>query len=81
MNIDDLPYFPGILRARPVGRATLHAAQPASSFFGNIFSSANYSVHSLTGVDKLHAKGIYGKGVKVAVVDTGIDYKHYAVRC
>ncbi|KAI9149644.1 Vegetative incompatibility protein [Paramyrothecium foliicola] len=41
--------------------------------------SANYSVHSMTGVDKLHAAGIYGKGVKVAVVDTGVDYKHPAL--
>ncbi|KAK3345545.1 peptidase S8/S53 domain-containing protein [Neurospora tetraspora] len=79
MNIDDLPNFPGILRAWPVGRATLHAARAASPV-GNIVSDGNYSVHSLTGVDKLHAKGIYGKGAKVAVVDTGIDYKHHAVR-
>ncbi|KAJ4417379.1 hypothetical protein N0V85_001888 [Neurospora sp. IMI 360204] len=79
MNIDDFPNFPGILRAWPVGRATLHAARAASPF-GNIVSDGNYSVHSLTGVDKLHAKGIYGKGAKVAIVDTGIDYKHHAVR-
>ncbi|MBO9130412.1 S8 family serine peptidase [Bacillus sp. 165] len=28
------------------------------------------------GVDKLHKEGITGKGVKVAVLDTGIDYNH-----
>lgn len=27
-------------------------------------------------IDKLHAEGITGKGVKVAVIDTGIDYEH-----
>jgi subtilisin family serine protease len=32
--------------------------------------------HALTGVDKLHERGLTGKGVKVAVLDTGIDYNH-----
>ncbi|KAH6906334.1 peptidase [Coprinopsis sp. MPI-PUGE-AT-0042] len=34
------------------------------------------STHILTGVDKLHARGIFGKGIKVGVLDTGIDYTH-----
>ena len=34
-----------------------------------------YSPHVMTQIDKLRAKGITGKGVKVAVVDTGVsDY-------
>lgn len=32
--------------------------------------------HALTGVDKLHERGLTGKGVKVAVIDSGIDYNH-----
>ena len=28
------------------------------------------------GVDKLHAEKITGKGIKVGVLDTGIDYNH-----
>jgi len=31
---------------------------------------------SFLGVDKLHKEGITGEGVKVAVIDTGIDYNH-----
>lgn len=33
-------------------------------------------------IDKMRAKGYKGRGIKVAVVDTGIDYKHPALgRC
>ncbi|KAF7551263.1 hypothetical protein G7Z17_g5119 [Cylindrodendrum hubeiense] len=38
-----------------------------------------FSPHVMTQVNKLRAKGITGKGVKVAVIDTGIDYKHPAL--
>ncbi|KAJ6446342.1 subtilisin [Purpureocillium lavendulum] len=38
-----------------------------------------YAPHVMTQVDKLHAKGITGKGIKVAVVDTGVDYGHPAL--
>ncbi|KAJ7072023.1 peptidase S8/S53 domain-containing protein [Mycena amicta] len=34
------------------------------------------STHVMTGVDKLHALGITGKGVKVGILDTGLDYTH-----
>ncbi|KAH7310745.1 peptidase [Stachybotrys elegans] len=35
--------------------------------------------HSVTGVDRLHAQGIFGEGVRVAILDTGIDYLHPAL--
>jgi len=28
------------------------------------------------GVDKLHNLGIKGKGIKIGIVDTGVDYRH-----
>jgi subtilisin family serine protease len=31
---------------------------------------------SLTGVEQVHKQKITGKGIKVAVCDTGVDYKH-----
>ncbi|PHH78656.1 hypothetical protein CDD82_2918 [Ophiocordyceps australis] len=38
-----------------------------------------FSPHVMTQVDRLRAKGITGKGVKIAVIDTGIDYLHPAL--
>ena len=35
--------------------------------------------HVMTGVDKLHAEGISGEGVFVALIDTGVDYTHPAL--
>ncbi len=30
----------------------------------------------MSDVDKLHASGIKGASVKIAVIDTGVDYRH-----
>ncbi|KAF3916558.1 Cucumisin [Dactylellina cionopaga] len=35
-----------------------------------------YPPHVQGGVDRLHAEGFSGKGIRIAVVDTGIDYNH-----
>ncbi|KAH8885911.1 subtilase [Thozetella sp. PMI_491] len=53
-------------------------AWPLSSFGGNA-TAGNWSTHSLTGVDKLHSAGVLGKGARVAVIDTGIQYTHPAL--
>lgn len=42
-------------------------------------NALNYSMHQWTGVNKLHRAGVRGKGAKVAIIDTGIDYTHKAV--
>ncbi|KAI0049851.1 subtilisin-like protease [Auriscalpium vulgare] len=34
------------------------------------------STHVLTGVDKLHAEGRFGAGIKIGIIDTGVDYTH-----
>jgi subtilisin family serine protease len=38
-----------------------------------------FSPHVTTQIDKLHAEGVTGKGFRVAIVDSGIDYTHPAL--
>ncbi|KAH4605240.1 hypothetical protein HBI70_057410 [Parastagonospora nodorum] len=38
-----------------------------------------FSPHVMTQVDQLHAKGITGKGARIALLDFGVDYTHYAL--
>ncbi|TDZ40669.1 Minor extracellular protease vpr [Colletotrichum trifolii] len=37
------------------------------------------STHVMTQVDRLRAAGFTGKGIRVAIVDTGVDYRHPAL--
>ncbi|CAE6533518.1 unnamed protein product [Rhizoctonia solani] len=38
-----------------------------------------FSTHLMTGVDKLHNEGYYGKGIKIGIIDSGVDYMHPAL--
>ncbi|CAE6473946.1 unnamed protein product [Rhizoctonia solani] len=38
-----------------------------------------FSTHLMTGVDKLHKEGYYGKGIKIGIIDSGVDYMHPAL--
>jgi len=80
-NIDTLQAKNSVYQAWQSQRYYLGPITPASSYdYSELATSGNYSVHDMTGVDKLHAAGITGKGAKVAIVDTGVDYNHIAVR-
>ncbi|KAI1662044.1 subtilisin-like protein [Daldinia decipiens] len=37
------------------------------------------STLEMAGIDKLHQLGVKGKGVKIGIVDTGVDYRHPAL--
>ncbi|KAL8354974.1 hypothetical protein RB601_000664 [Gaeumannomyces tritici] len=42
-------------------------------------SGDHFMPHLMTQIDKLHAKNITGKGFKIAMMDSGIDYTHPAL--
>jgi subtilisin family serine protease len=67
-RIDDLAKLPGVVSVKPVSRYQTTAA-PAPS--GSLAQAADY-----LGVSKVRARGIDGRGVKIAVLDSGIDYTH-----
>lgn len=78
-NLDTLKAEDPVIQAWQAKRVTLAPITPLQSF-GKDAAGVNLSIHHMTGVDKLHAKGVLGKGAVVAVVDTGVDYTHSAVR-
>ncbi|OHE99124.1 peptidase [Colletotrichum orchidophilum] len=79
------PHRPsGNLKRSPSsGKGSEHATRnydssPQSSFSRRADVDWN-SPHVMTGVDRVHAKGVLGEGVRIAVIDTGIDYLHSAL--
>ncbi|KAG5974449.1 hypothetical protein E4U58_003065 [Claviceps cyperi] len=46
---------------------------------GDMLPKDTFVPHMMTQVDKLRAKGITGKGVRVALIDTGVDFTHSAL--
>ena len=79
-NEDTLRSMPGVANIWPMRSVPLEPIAERRLVSPDNTAAKNYSMHQLTGVDKLHAQGIRGQGVKVAVIDTGIDYIHEAVR-
>jgi len=67
-RIDDLARIPGVLSIRPLGSYRTQAEPVAS---GSLAQAAAYLQ-----VDALRAQGITGDGVRVAVLDSGVDYTH-----
>ncbi|RMZ72391.1 minor extracellular protease vpr [Pyrenophora seminiperda CCB06] len=71
--------WPNTLVSRPdakvVWTAPSGAGQHASSqAIKRGITNDTFSPHVMIQVDKLHAKGITGKNVTIAVIDTGVDY-------
>ncbi|KAB2572084.1 putative subtilisin-like protease protein [Lasiodiplodia theobromae] len=62
-----------------------HAVRSAASHHAKRATSADAaavdfnSAHRLTGVDEAHAAGVRGAGVKIAIVDSGVDHRHPAL--
>ena len=80
-DIDQLAALPGVVRVwadsvakllKPIDKRLV-----ATKF--TLKDADSHKVHWATGVDELHKRGVYGKGVKVGIVDTGIWYNHEAL--
>ncbi|KAK1700688.1 subtilase [Colletotrichum godetiae] len=77
-NEEDLRFLRGASNVWP-SRRVQRAVVESSQEFSEDVSGNNYNIHGITGVQRLHEKGVLGKGVKVAVVDAGVDYTHPAL--
>ncbi|KAK1997548.1 subtilase [Colletotrichum falcatum] len=75
-TIDSLQALPDVLNVWVNEEVKLAPPEPRAAAPED---APTYSTHNATGVAKLHAQGIFGKGVKVGVVDTGIWYDHPAL--
>ncbi|KAL8296033.1 hypothetical protein RB597_008971 [Gaeumannomyces tritici] len=76
-TVNDLERLPGVARVWPNEHVQL--APLVDRRAAKVEDADNITSHKVTGVTKLHAQGIFGKGVKVVVVDTGIWYNHPAL--
>lgn len=56
--------------------ASAAASASASTDADSDKKPAVYNPHVMTQVDKLHAKGLKGKGEKIAIIDTGVSAFH-----
>lgn len=74
--LDDIPGLKAIYpitlfkRPDPVSKHVVSSPQDPAII------PAKFSTHVMTGVDKVHARGFFGKGIKIGILDTGIDYTH-----
>ncbi|KAI1456396.1 subtilisin-like protein [Annulohypoxylon moriforme] len=64
-GIDKLQAMPGVIRVWPNERVYLGPVTP--QVIDGLPAELNYTTHNVTGVSKLHASGIYGKGAKVGL--------------
>ncbi|KAI1840012.1 hypothetical protein JX266_013784 [Neoarthrinium moseri] len=78
LSLEALQAIAEVHNAWPVRHVPLFQPSPNVTIPDSA-EAAEYNVHSATGVDKLHAAGVYGEGAVVGVIDTGVWYSHPAL--
>ncbi|KAF8210672.1 peptidase S8/S53 domain-containing protein [Mycena galopus ATCC 62051] len=76
VDVGKLSKIPGVQAIRPIIKVP--APKPVSSAVVDSKSTDlpdTYSTHVMTGVDKVHARGNFGKGIKIGMY-VRIDYNH-----
>lgn len=79
--LEALGQLEGVINIWPAHRVQLSQPKRVDLPEPSEVGAGDYNVHHMTGVDKLHAAGVLGKGAVIAIVDSGIDYTHPAVSC
>ncbi|KAF9436084.1 hypothetical protein BGZ76_004868 [Entomortierella beljakovae] len=75
---DDIAKIPGIKRVWPV--EIYHLPKSTASLNDDLIRPDLTSAHNMTGVDYVQEAFKYtGKGIKVGVIDSGVDYTHPAL--
>ncbi|KAJ7091118.1 peptidase S8/S53 domain-containing protein [Mycena epipterygia] len=67
-DVAKLSGIPGVQAIRPIVKVP--APKRATGL------PDTFSTHVMTGVDKVHAQGNFGEGIKIGMIDTGVDYNH-----
>ncbi|KAI9203335.1 peptidase S8/S53 domain-containing protein [Polychytrium aggregatum] len=74
-TVDDILNIPDAVNVWPV--RSVPALKPVATY--SVPPSQDWQ-HTLTGVNKVHEElGLTGKGIKVAIIDSGVYYKHAAL--
>lgn len=71
-TLNDIKALPGVKDAWQATYVTL-------DFQAQDASTPKWNPHALTGVDTVHQNQIFGDGVNIAVIDSGVDYHNEAL--
>ncbi|KAI0379610.1 subtilisin-like protein [Hypomontagnella monticulosa] len=85
-NLNSLPsvkqVWPNRVYSLPKDEVVWSGRSGGEDFMKNVkrqLGNDTFTPHLMTQVDKLHAEGVTGKGIKIGIIDSGVDYTHPAL--